>query len=130
GQQVVHADRWRCAATPVVESIAYRDEIGRDEVDSRESLVALGRGKLQNRILHRENGVATGDLPLAVRPDAREGVAYLDGAENAAGGAQHDRRIVLDRTFVRRSAQLGTSDVGRFLGQVEKHVQPVRTQVT
>src|SRR2546423_13724921 len=126
----MHAGRWRRAATPVIESIAYRDEIGRGDVGSREYLVALGRSKLQNPILHRENGVATSDLPLAVRPDTREGVAYLDGAENAAGGAQHDRRIVLDRTFVRRSAQLSTSDLGRFPGQVKKHVQPVRTQVT
>ena len=71
----MHADRWRRAAPPVIESIAYRDEIGRGDVGSREGLVALGRSKLQNSILHRKNGVATSDLPLAVRPDTREGVA-------------------------------------------------------
>ena len=74
----MHADRWRRAATPVIESIAYRDEIGRGDVGSREGLVALGRGGLQNPILHRDDCVATSDLPLAVRPDTRKGVAYLE----------------------------------------------------
>ena len=83
--QVMHADRRRRAAPPVIESIAYREEIRRGDVRSREGLVSLGGGKLHDPILHREDGVATGDLPLAVRPDTRKGIADLDGAENAAG---------------------------------------------
>src|SRR5437868_1104024 len=125
----MYADRRRCTATPVIERIAHREEIRSSDVRSREDLVSFGGSKLQDPILHREDGIAPGDLPFAVRPDTREGVAYLDGAENAAGGTQHDRSIVLDGTFMRRSAQLRPCNLGRLPGQLKKHVQPVRTQV-
>ena len=87
----MHADRRRRAASPVIERIAHREELRRGDVRAREGLVTLGGSKLQDPILHREDGIATGDLPFAVRPDTREGIADLDGAENAAGGTCADR---------------------------------------
>src|ERR1700737_1113347 len=106
---VVDADRWRRAALPVFERIAHRGEIGRGDGGARESLVTLGGGELHDPVLHRENGVAAGDLPLAVSAVARKAVADLDGAENAARRAKHDRSVVLDRALMGAAAQLRAS---------------------
>ena len=81
---VVHADRRRRALLPVIERIAQRGEIGRRDVGARKDLVARGGGELQDPVLHGQNGVAAGDLPLAVGAVTGKAVADLDGAENAA----------------------------------------------
>src|ERR1700674_1277716 len=103
-QTVVHADR-RCRAfPPVVERIAHHGEIGRGDVGSREGLVPLGGGELHDPVLHREDGVAAGDLPLTVSAVTGKPIADLDGAENAAHRAEHYRGVVLDRAFMRAPA--------------------------
>jgi hypothetical protein len=86
---IVPADRWRRASPPMVERIAYCGEIGRGDVGAREGLVALGGGELHDPVLHCENGVAAGDLPLTVSAVTGEAIADLDGTENAARGAEH-----------------------------------------
>src|SRR4029077_18060826 len=126
---VVHTNRWRRTPPPVVECIAHCDEIGRGEVGAGEGLVPLGSGELHDPVLHCEDGVAAGDLPLTVSADTREAISDLDRAENAARGTEHYRGVVLDPTFVCAPAKLSANDLRRLLGQVEKHVQPVATQV-
>src|SRR5262245_11809076 len=63
---VVAADRWRCAPPPVIERITHCGEIRRGDGGTREGLVALGGGELHDPVLHCEDGVAAGDLPLTV----------------------------------------------------------------
>src|SRR5689334_12141041 len=115
----MHADRRRCASLPVIERIAYRKEIWRRGIRCREGLVSLCGRKLHDPILHGEDGVATSDLPFAVRSNARKGIAHFDGAENAAGRTEHGRSIVLDGTLMCSLAQLGTRDLGRLPRQVK-----------
>src|SRR6266851_3667739 len=126
---VVHADRRRRASLPAVERIAQCGESGRGDVGTWEGLVALGGGELHDPVLHCEDGVAAGDLPLTVSAVTGEAIADLDGAENAARRTEHYRSVVLDRPSVRAPAQLGASHLRPLAGQVEKHVQPVGAQV-
>src|SRR6516165_12288139 len=126
---VVHADRWRCTSPPMVERIAQCGESRRGDVGAWEDLVALGGGELHDPILHCENGVAAGDLPLTVSAVTRETVADLNGTENAARRAEHYRSVVLNCALMRAPAQLGASYLRLLANQVKEHVEPVRPQV-
>jgi hypothetical protein len=86
---VVHADRWRRASPPMVERIAHCGEIGRGNGGAREGLIALGGGELHDPVLHCENGVAAGDLPLTVSAVTGEAIADLHRTEDAARRAEH-----------------------------------------
>src|SRR5262245_23390649 len=123
---VVDADRWRRAPPPVIERITHCGEIRRGDVGAREGFVFLGGGELYDPVLHCENGVAAGYLPLTVSAVTRKAIADLDGTKNAARGAQHHRSVVLDRTFMRAPAQLRASYLPLLPSQIEEHVQPVR----
>src|SRR6516225_9791057 len=125
----MHTDRRRRASPPVVERIADCGEIGPGDIGAWEGLVALRGGELHDAVLHREDRVAAGDLPLTVSAVTGEAVADLDSTENAACRAEHYRSVVLNRTLVRTPAQLGASNLHLLSGQVEKHVYPVRAQV-
>src|SRR5262249_53961597 len=127
---VVHADGWRRASPPVVERIAHCGKIGRANAGAWEGLVPLGGGELHDAVLHGENGITTGDLPLAISAVTGEAVAYLYGTDNAARRAEHYRSVVLNRAFMRASAQLGASHLRLLTRQVEEHVEPVRAQVS
>src|SRR5262249_38422672 len=87
---IVHADRWSFASLPAIERIAQCGKSGRGDVGAGEGLVALGGGELHDPVLHCENGVAAGDLPLTVSAVTREAVADLDGTEDAARRAEHN----------------------------------------
>ena len=113
----------------MVERIAQCGESGRGDVGAWEALVALGGGELHNPVLHCENGVAAGDLPLTVSAVTGEAVADLNGTENAARRAEHNRSVVLNWALMRASAQLGASHLRLLARQVEEHVEPVRPQV-
>src|SRR5215472_9347269 len=93
----------------MVERIAHCGETGYGGVGAREGLVAAGGGELRDPVLHCENCVAAGDLPLTVSAVAREAVADLDGTQNAACRAEHYRSVVLDRVLMRAPAQLSAS---------------------
>src|SRR5260221_14285256 len=69
---VVHADPWPLASLPAVERIAHCSEIERGDGGAREDLVAIGSSELHDPVLHREDGVAACDLPLAVGTVTRE----------------------------------------------------------
>src|SRR5262249_41604028 len=127
---VVHADGWRRASPPMVERIAHRGEIGRCGVGARKDFVALCGGELHDPILHRENGVAASDLPLTVSAVTREAIADLDGTEDAARRAEHNRSVVLNWTLMPAVAQLGASHLRFLASQVEEHVESVRAQVS
>jgi ABC transporter substrate binding protein len=99
------------------------------DVGAWEGLVALGGGELHDPVLHCENGVAAGDLPLTVSAVTGEAIADLDGTEDAARRAQHDRSVVFNRALMRAPAQLGAGHLRLLAGQVKEHVQPVRAQV-
>src|SRR5262245_40069030 len=86
---IMDADRWRRAPPPVIERITHCGEIRRGDGGTREGLVALGGGELHDPVLHCENGVAAGDLPLTISAVTRKAIADLDGTKNAARGAQH-----------------------------------------
>ena len=86
---VVDADRWRRTPPPVVERITHCGESGRGDVGARQGFIPLGGGELHDPVLHCENGVAAGDLPLTVSAITGEAIADLDGTENAARGAEH-----------------------------------------
>src|SRR5262249_55755461 len=126
---VVDADRWRRAPPPVIERITHCGEIRRGDGGTGEGLVALGGGELHDPVLHCEDGVAAGDLPLTISAVTGEAIADLDGTKNAARGAQHHRSVVLDRMFMRAPAQLGASYLRLLPGQIDEHVQPVRAQI-
>src|SRR5215510_12190011 len=126
---VVDADRWRRAPPPVIQRITHRGEIRRGDGCTREGLVALGGGELHDPVLHCENGVAAGYLPLTVSAVTRKAIADLDGTKNATRRAEHHRSVVLDRTFMRAPAQLRASYLRLLAGQIEEHVQPVRAQI-
>src|SRR6516162_2366447 len=128
--QIVHADWWRRASPPVIERIAHCGKIGRANAGAWEGLVPLGGGELHDAVLHGENGITTGDLPLAISAVTGEVVAYLYGTDNAARRAEHYRSVVLNRAFMRASAQLGASHLRLLTRQVEEHVEPVRAQVS
>src|SRR6516225_12457635 len=100
---VVHADGCRRASPPVVERIAHCGKIGRANAGAWEGLVPLGGGELHDAVLHGENGITTGDLPLAISAVTGEAVAYLYGTDNAARRAEHYRSVVLNRAFMRAS---------------------------
>src|SRR5260370_19378456 len=119
---VVHADRRRRASLPAVERIAQCGESGRGDVGTWEGLVALGGGELHDPVLHCENGVAAGDLPLTVSAVTREAVADLDGTEDAARRAEHNRSVVFNRALMRAPAQLASSHLRRLAGQVKEHI--------
>src|SRR5262249_39847876 len=123
---VMHTDRRRRASPPVVERIAHCGVIGPGDVGVWEGLVALRGGELHDPVLHREDGIAAGDLPLTVSAVTGEAVADLDGTENAACRAEHYRSVVLNWALVRAPALLGASNLRLLSGQVEEHVQPVR----
>src|SRR6516165_11603318 len=108
----------------MVERIAQCGESRRGDVGAWEGLVALGGGELHDPILHCENGVAAGDLPLTVSAVTRETVADLNGTENAARRAEHYRSVVLNRALVRAPAQLGASNLRLLSGQVEDMSSP------
>ena len=93
-------------------------------------LVAIGSSELHDPVLHREDGVAACDLPLAVGTVTREAITDLDGAENAAGGTKEYGGVVLNRPVMRPPAQLGASNLRWLSGQIEKHVHTVRTEVS
>src|SRR5262245_47889261 len=126
---VLDADRWRRAPPPVIERITHCGKIRRGDGGTREGLVALGGGELHDPVLHCENGVAAGYLPLTVSAVTRKAIADLDGTKNAARRAEHHRSVVLDRTFMRAPAQLRASYLRLLAGQIEEHVQPVRAQI-
>src|SRR5215475_1095951 len=116
---VVHADRGRLASPPVVERVAHCGKIRRTNAGACEDLVPLGGDELHDAVLHRENGITTGDLPLAVSAVTGKAIADLDGSQNAARRAEHYRSVVLDRTFLRASAQLGARHLRLLAGQVK-----------
>src|SRR6516164_3406065 len=123
---VVHANRRRRASSPMVERIAQCGESRRGDVGAWERLVALGGGELNDSVLHGENGVAAGDLPLTISAVSGEAIADLNGTENAARRAEHNRSVVFNRALMRAPAQLGASHLRLLAGQVKKHVEPVR----
>src|SRR6516225_9274694 len=127
---VVHADPWPLASLPAVERIAHCSEIERGDGGAREDLVAIDSSELHDPVLHREDGVAACDLPLAVGTVTREAIADLDGTENAARRAHGYRCVVLNRAFMRATAQLGAGHLRLLAGQVKEHIQPVGTQVS
>src|SRR5262245_36916237 len=126
---VMDANRWRRAPPPVIERVTHCGEIRRGDDGTREGLVALGGGELHDPVLHCENSVAAGDLPLTVRAVTRKAIAELYSTKNAARGAQHHRSVVLDWTFMRAPAQLSAGYLRLLPGQIEEHVQPVRAQI-
>src|SRR5262249_54421871 len=87
---VVHANRGRRASLPMVERIAQCSKIRRGGVGAWEGLVTLGGSELHDPVLHCENGVAAGDLPLTVSSVSREAIADLNSTENAARRAEHN----------------------------------------
>src|SRR5262245_18169717 len=95
----------------MVERTAHRGEIGRCGVGARKDSVALCGGELHDPILHRENGVAAGDLPLTVSAVTREAIADLDGTEEAARRAEHNRSVVLNWALMPAVAQCASSPV-------------------
>src|SRR6516162_4131797 len=127
--QIVHADWWRRASPPVIERIAHCGKIGRANAGAWEGLVALGGGELNDPVLHGENCVAAGDLPLTISAVSGEAIADLNGTENTARRAEHNRSVVFNRALMRAPAQLGASHLRLLAGQVKEHVQPVRPQV-
>src|SRR5262249_51922711 len=86
-QAVADADRRRQAAAPVVQRVAERGERDRLRGLPWGGLLALRGGEPEGPVLERQDGVAPGDLPLAVRPDSGERVADLDRPQHAARGA-------------------------------------------
>src|SRR4029077_2590357 len=112
-----------------VERIAHRGEIGRCDVGARKDFVAVCGGELHDPILHRENGVAARNRPLTVSAVTREAIADLDGTEDAARRAEHNRSVVLNRALMRAPAELSASDLCLLAGQVKEHVEPVRAEV-
>src|SRR2546427_3762803 len=82
---VVDADRWCFAAPPVVERVAQGRQGQRFLGLSRHGFFAAGSHEPHGAIFEHQDGVAARDLPLAVRPIARERVSNLDGSEHAAG---------------------------------------------
>src|SRR5262245_58538681 len=86
---VLDADRWRRAPPPVIKRITHCGEIRRGDGGTREGLVPLGVVELYDPVLHCENGVAAGYLPLTVSAITGEAIADLDGTKNAARGAEH-----------------------------------------
>ena len=88
----------------MVERIAHRGEIGRCGVGARKDFVALCGGELHDPILHRENGVAARNRPLTISAVTREAIADLDGTEDAARRAEHNRSVVLNRALMRAPA--------------------------
>src|SRR6516165_6094182 len=123
---VVHADGCRRASPPVVERIAHCGKIGRANAGAWEGLVALGGGELNDPVLHGENCVAAGDLPLTISAVSGEAIADINGTENTARRAEHNRSVVFNRALMRAPAQLGASHLRLLAGQVKKHVEPVR----
>src|SRR5215831_2308955 len=103
----------------MVKRIAQCGESGRGEVGAWEGLVALGGGELHDPVLHCENGVAAGDLPLTVSAVSGKAIADLNGTEDAARRAEHYRSVVLNWALVRAPAQLGASHLRLLAGQVE-----------
>jgi hypothetical protein len=89
---------------PVVERIAHCREIRRGGVGAGKDLVAFRGSELYDVVFHGEDGVAAGDLPLAVGAVARKHIAHFDGAEDSACRAEHDRGVVLDRAIMRAPA--------------------------
>src|SRR5258708_32790627 len=104
---VVHADRRRRASLPAVERIAQCGESGRGDVGTWEGLVALGGGEHHDPVLHCENGVAGGDLPLTISDVTREAAADLDGTEDAARRTEPNRSVAFHRALRRAAATLG-----------------------
>src|SRR6185312_11197707 len=98
-------------------------------IGAGKNLVVRGGGELQDAVLHGEDGVMAGKLPLAVGADARKAVADLDGAENSARRAHHHRGIVLDWSIVRAAAELRAGDLCLLAGQMQKHIEAVRAEI-
>jgi hypothetical protein len=71
-------DRWRRTAPPVIESIAYREEVGRGNVCIRKGPSAVASFMLPSLIVRRAS------RPAIFSTHARKGIADLDGAEDAA----------------------------------------------
>ena len=113
----------------MVERIAQRGEIERGGAGCRQGLVPLGGRKLHDPVLHCKNGVAAGDFPLAVGAVTGKAVADLDGPENAAGRAQHDAGVILDRVRMRAGAERSAGHLRFLAGQMEEHVEAVRAEV-
>src|SRR5262245_56605609 len=106
----------------MIKRIAHCGEIGRGDVGARDGLVALGGGELHDPVLHCENGVAAGDLPLTVSAIPGETIADLNGTEDAARRTEHYRSVVLNRALMRASAQLRASHLRLLAGQVKEQV--------
>src|SRR5262245_254542 len=113
----------------MVERIAHCSEIGCGDIGAWKDFVARCGSELHDPILHRENGVAARNRPLAVSAVTREAIADLDGTEDAARRAEQNRSVVLNRSLMRAPAQLGASHLRLLACQVEEHVEPVRPQV-
>src|SRR5205823_5950311 len=74
---VVDADRWCIAAPPVVQRVAQGRQGQRLLGLPRHGLFAAGSHEAHGAIFEHQDGVAARDLPLAVRPIARERVSNL-----------------------------------------------------
>src|SRR5262249_45350292 len=126
---VLDADGGRGPALPAVDGVAERGERDRLWRGGGCRLLAVLRDQAEDVVLDGQDGVASGDLPLAVRAISRESVAELDGAEHAALRAPEPGGVALHAPAESAPAELRPRDLGVLPGEVQEEIEPVRPQI-